>query len=184
MEFKDIAKQVINAAPALGAALAPFTGGASAGVGIAVKALGSVFGLGEDATPEKIAQAIAADPDAHLKLVVAEQNYKLECKRMEGEAENARLADVQSARQADTEKTKVTGSRDINLYALAWMVVILFYVLVGMMIFRVVPDANLGPVNQLFGAMAAGFGMVLQFFFGSSKSSADKNEMLARQGRG
>jgi hypothetical protein len=37
---------------------------------------------------------------------------------------------------------------------------------------------NIGPVNQLFDAMATGFGMVLQYFFGSSKGSADKNTWL------
>ena len=184
MEFKDIAKQVIGAAPALGAALAPFTGGASAGVGIAVKALGSVFGLGEDAKPEQIAQAIAVDPDAQLKLVVAEQNYKLECKRLEGEAEKARLADVQSARQADTEKTKATGSRDVNLYVLAWTIIAGFFFLMGILLFIKIPEDSTGVIFMLFGALAAGFGQVLQFFFGSSKSSADKSELLAKQGKG
>jgi len=44
--------------------------------------------------------------------------------------------------------------------------------------FVVLPEANVGPVNQLFGAMATGFGMVLQYFFGSSKGSADKTAAM------
>jgi len=70
------------------------------------------------------------------------------------------------------------GKRDINLYVLAWMVVGLFFALVGMLMFVVLPEANVGPVNQLFGAMATGFGMVLQYFFGSSKGSADKTAAI------
>ena len=71
-----------------------------------------------------------------------------------------------------------TGKRDINLYVLAWMVVGLFFALVGLLMFVVLPEANVGPVNQLFGAMATGFGMVLQYFFGSSKGSADKTAAM------
>jgi len=50
----------------------------------------------------------------------------------------------------------------------------LFFILVGLLMFVVLPDATVGPVNQLFGAMATGVGMVLQYFFGSSKGIADK----------
>ena len=38
------------------------------------------------------------------------------------------------------------------------MVVGLFFTLVGLLMFVVLPEANVGPVNQLFGAMATGFG--------------------------
>jgi len=58
------------------------------------------------------------------------------------------------------------------------MVVGLFFTLVGLALFVVLPKANVGPVNQLFGAMATGFGMVLQYFFGSSKGSADKTAAM------
>jgi hypothetical protein len=33
---------------------------------------------------------------------------------------------------------------------------------------------------MLFGALATGFGQVLQYFFGSSKSSSDKNEQIGQ----
>jgi len=58
------------------------------------------------------------------------------------------------------------------------MVVGLFFTLVGMLMWVTLPEANIGPVNQLFGAMGTGFGMVLQYFFGSSKGSSDKNTWL------
>ena len=66
-----------------------------------------------------------------------------------------------------------------NLYFLAWVVVIGFFVLTGMMMRTTMPPENVGPVNQLFGALAAGFGVVLAYFFGSSKGSAEKNALLA-----
>ena len=42
----------------------------------------------------------------------------------------------------------------------------------------VLPEANVGPHNQLFGPIATGLGMVLQYFFGSSKGSADKTAAI------
>ena len=50
----------------------------------------------------------------------------------------------------------------------------------GMMYFRPIPEAAIGPINQLFGALAAGFGLVLGYFFGSSKSSTDKTKLMAK----
>jgi hypothetical protein len=49
---------------------------------------------------------------------------------------------------------------------------------VAQLIFVVLPESNVGPVNQLFGAMATRFGMVFQYFFGSSKGSADKTAAM------
>jgi hypothetical protein len=37
-----------------------------------------------------------------------------------------------------------------------------------------------GPLNQLLGALSAGFGMVLSYFFGTSKSSKDKNALIGK----
>lgn len=44
-----------------------------------------------------------------------------------------------------------------------------------------VPESNVGPVNQLFGSVAAGFGAVVGYLFGSSKTSAEKNRLLANK---
>ena len=41
------------------------------------------------------------------------------------------------------------------------------------------PDGSSDVVFMLFGALVTGFGTVLQYFFGSSKSSTDKTSLLA-----
>jgi hypothetical protein len=38
-------------------------------------------------------------------------------------------------------------------------------------------------VYMLFGALSAGFGSVMQYFFGSSKGSADKTQLMASAGK-
>ena len=44
--------------------------------------------------------------------------------------------------------------------------------------FRQLPQGSNDVVFMLFGALASGFGVVLQYFFGSSKSSSDKTKHL------
>jgi len=104
--------------------------------------------------------------------------HKIEIQELVLEEERMYLQERADARARQVETEKATGKRDINLYVLAWMVVGLFFTLVGLLMFVVLPEANVGPVNQLFGAMATGFGMVLQYFFGSSKGSADKTAAM------
>jgi hypothetical protein len=176
MNWDKVANLVKKSAPLLGAAVG---GPPGAAIGGAVSLLLGAFGLGEDASADQLAAAIQTDPQAAIKLRELEMGHALELGKLVLEHERIRLADIASARARQVESEKATGTRDVNLYVLAWTVVSLFFALVAVLIFRVVPDANLGPVNQLFGAMAAGFGMVLQYFFGSSKSSADKTNLLA-----
>ena len=70
---------------------------------------------------------------------------------------------------------------DIFKYALAGMIVLGVFILVGMMYFIDIPEKNVGPLNQLIGALAAGFGVVASFFFGSSLSSQKKDDLIAKR---
>lgn len=180
MDFKDIAKTVIDLAPAIGGALAIPTGGASVAVGAAIKALGAVFGLGDDAKPEDVAKAIQGDPEMAYKLKLAEQQFKAEMKRLEIEELKAGLGDVQGARTRQTDSEKATGKQDVNLYALAWTVVCGFFVLIGVLLFVQLPQDSSGVIYMLFGALSSGFGAVLQYFFGSSRGSESKTQLLAQ----
>jgi len=83
------------------------------------------------------------------------------------------------ARAREVSIIKATGKRDVNLYVLAWIVVIGFFALVGILIWATLPQANIGPVNQLFGAMATGFGMVLQYFFGVFEIEQGKDGFIS-----
>ena len=46
-----------------------------------------------------------------------------------------------------------------------------------------VPDGNRDVIMVLVGVFASQFNSVVQYFFGSSKGSADKNEMISNGGK-
>jgi len=178
MEFswKAVGELVGAVAPIAGAALGGPAGGA----------IGSMIAgvLGVDDNADAVAKALKADPSLAVKV----KELEVEAHRLELEAQDKirqaeleevrmQLADINGARSRQIEHEKVIGRSDINLYVLAWVVVVGFFVLVGMTMFVQIQDST-GAVFMLFGTMATGFGMVLQYFFGSSKGSDDKTKHM------
>jgi len=106
------------------------------------------------------------------------QSLSLEMARIDFEQDKAYLSDKGSARNREIEIVKATGRRDVNQYILAWTVVAAFFILTGILIYKPLSQDATGYINQLFGAMATGFGLVLSYFFGSSRGSAAKQDML------
>ena len=184
MTWKDIGDFVKKGAPLLGTALAGPAGGAVGGL------VASLFG-GEADDPDKVMSLIQSDPDALTKLKELEMKHRerleelsIEAARVQLEESKAYLADTQSARQRETAIVQATGKKDLNLYILAWVVVGGFFLLTGMMM--VIPDlngSNNAMVNIMFGGLVSGFATVLGYFFGSSKGSTDKTQLLAANGR-
>lgn len=177
MEWKDVGEAVKKYAPMLGTALAGPAGGAA---GTAVSLLLGAFGLGDDTKPAEALAAIQASPEMALKLKELEDKHQETLAQLAFQSLQAQLADVQNARSREVEITKATGKRDINLYILAWVVVVGFFVETALMMYVTIPPANVGPVNILFGALVAGFTGVLGYFFGSSQSSDLKTKLMAK----
>ena len=172
MDWKNIASKITSAAPMLGSLLGP--GGVLAGT--AIKMIGSALGI--EPTEDAITTALQSDPEAMLKLKQFELDNKVELRKIVLEQERVRLADIADARSRQIEHEKATGKSDTNLYVLAWTVVSGFFGLMGLLCFKTLPGDSSGVVFMLFGALATGFGQVLGYFFGSSKSSADKTKLL------
>lgn len=182
MNWGDIGKLIGTAAPIVGTAIG---GPAGAAVGSLVAGL-----LGVDDTPDAVANAIKADPSIaikieELKLKAHELDLEAVTKAKQAEIDelSIRLADIQSARTRQVEHEKATGESDINLYVLAWVVIVGFFTLIGMTMFIEIKDST-GTVFMLMGTLSAGFGAVIQYFFGSSKSSADKTIELTKIAKG
>ena len=70
--------------------------------------------------------------------------------------------------------------KELYMYILASVIVVGFFVLTGILMFVTLPAGSNNVVNLLFGGLVAGFATVLNYFFGSSKSSADKTALLGR----
>jgi hypothetical protein len=70
------------------------------------------------------------------------------------------------------------NTKDIFMYCLAGMVVLLIFAVIGILMFRTTPTENSELLYTALG-LALGWGTaVIQYFFGSSKGSADKTEMM------
>ncbi len=183
MDIKEVAKQIQKLAPILGSVIGGPVGGAvGGGVSGLISIVGSAFGLTEDEIemdPSRLSAAITADPEAEVKLVEIQTTHKTRIEEILLERDKAYLADRQGARLADVEKTKATGKRDANLYVLAWTIVVGFFGLTACLMFVEV-ESNQAAL-LLFGSLAAGFGSVVGYFFGSSKSSSDKTALMAKQ---
>ncbi len=175
MDWKDVGKAVGKFAPMLGAAL----GGPAIG-GLA-SVVASALGVTDpDPQPEQIMSAIQGDPEAALKLLTVQENNKVEIERLALARDQAFLDDRQDARARQVASEQATGKKDINLYALAWLVVTGFFALTGMLCFKALPDDSTGVVFMLFGSLSTAFGMVMSYFFGSSKSSSDKTRLMLK----
>ncbi len=170
--WETIKKAVGKFAPVIGNAIVPGVGGMAGG--LIAKA------LGVENEPGAIIGALASATPEQLKAIKDSEN-KHEERLLEigKDVDKLFLQDRQDARQREVDIVKATGSKDINLYILAWAVVIGFFVLIGMMMFIELPSENVGPINQLFGALQLGFGLVLAYFFGTSAGSAMKTKIMS-----
>ncbi len=71
------------------------------------------------------------------------------------------------------------NKKDIFQYALAAVMVIGYFVILGMLVFNSLPIENKDAVNILLGILSMALGTVVGYFFGSSKGSSEKNDMLS-----
>lgn len=95
--LKKIGDGIVDFAPTVAKYLTASGIGAPAGLAVeAVGALGKVFGLGTNPTPEELATAMLKDPEARFKVILAEQSFTLEVIKQETAAILAVNATMQS----------------------------------------------------------------------------------------
>ena len=70
--------------------------------------------------------------------------------------------------------------KDIYMYSLGALVVIGFFALIYMVFFTAIPTVNKEIGLMVIGALVANFNQIVAYFFGSSKGSADKTEMMKK----
>lgn len=171
----SIKNTVAKIAPILGNAILPGVGG------IAGTLLAEVLGVEND--PEKIDIALQnATPEQITKIKELEYTHKERLIELGIEKDKVYILDIQNARQREIEVVKATGKKDINLYILAWVVMGGF---MGLILAMIVMQFVYGQVLKndplltlLLGSLSTDAGMVIGYFFGSSKSSADKTALM------
>ncbi len=164
-------------APVLGNAILPGIGG------VAGSLLAEVLGVDNEAEAIKTALQNAT-PEQIVRIKELENAHQEKLLEIAIQQDKMYLADVQSARSREVDIVKATGGKDINLYVLAWVIMGGFLGLILALIFF---QFSYGKVLQsdplitlLLGSLATDAGMVVGYFFGSSKSSADKTEALTQ----
>jgi hypothetical protein len=70
------------------------------------------------------------------------------------------------------------STKDQMQYGLAVLLVVGFFVLLGTLVYVTIPASNEKAMDIMLGALEMAFGTVVGYFFGSSKGSSEKTEML------
>ena len=68
--------------------------------------------------------------------------------------------------------------KELYMYILGALIVIGVFVITTFFLYKEMPPVNKDIMLMIVGAMLAKFSDVVAYFFGSSKGSADKNEMI------
>jgi len=167
---KDKILQIIGSvAPTIATAL----GGPLAGV--ATKALAAKLLDRPDATEEEVEVAIlGASPSDLLKLKEAEADLERHLIDAGIELEQVAARDRNSARQRQMElKDRVPG-------VLAALVLIGFFSVIAYMLKYGLPPASAEILALLIGGLSVGFTQILNYYFGSSAGSKNKDVMIER----
>jgi uncharacterized membrane protein YbhN (UPF0104 family) len=72
-------------------------------------------------------------------------------------------------------------SKDIFQYILGALIVAGFFVLLYLLISTEVPEKNTNVLNLVIGALIGSFTTIVGYFYGSSKGSSEKTELLSKK---
>lgn len=167
-------KSIINTiAPTVASAL----GGPLAGA--AVSAIGSVLGM-SDATQDKIKTAIESGQltgEQVSQLRQLEMKYKAEESERGFRYSELEFKDRDSARNMAIQ----TGSKTPSV--LTWMIVAIVLCLEGYILFEGIPkELSEIVLGRILGTLDTSLALVLAYWFGSSRGSDVKTQIMAQKG--
>lgn len=151
------------------------------------KAVETVTGIARDVLgtddPASIERAIAGDPALALQFKMAVLQAEAQARQDEKDETLALIRDAQSARE-QTARLAEAGS------AIAWgspvvsiIITVAFAVMLYVSLTRILPGADSKFVDTLMGVLAAAQMQVVNYWLGSSRGSAMKDQVLARAAR-
>ena len=163
-------EQLLNIVKTVAPTIATAMGGPLAGM--AVRTLSeTLLGKPDGTEAELAAAAAAATPDQLLALKNAENNFKLEMKKLDVDLERISAGDRDSARQMTVQ------TRDWTPRALAGVITVGFFGVLMYMLMFGLPAAGGGEAMLvMLGTLGTAWGAVVSFYFGSSAGSRAKDE--------
>lgn len=172
MDWKKIVAAV---APTLGTAL----GGPLAGM--AVSAISDALLGRPDGSEGEIVTALkAGGPEALLKLKQADQAFAVRMRELDIDVEKIHQTDRASARDREVRSGDRATPRILASVIVGGFLATVWYVLSGQVEGLKDPVAA-GLIGTLIGYVSAKADQVVSYYFGSSASSAQKNDLLARK---
>ena len=167
----DWKKTLGTVAPTIATAL----GGPLAG--LAVQAIGGIFGLGDNPTEDQLKTAMqGATPADFLALKKAEQDFLVRMEELGIERERLIYSDKDSARKREMEVKDKTPA------ILGLTCILLTVLMEGWVLLQGYPEQIPGEViGRILGTWDAATMAVLYYYFGSSSGAARKDELLARK---
>lgn len=164
MDWKSIGGSIAKLGlPLLSGAIGGPAGLAVAGVG---KLIASALGVEE--TPEAVHAALKADPEAYVKLQVAEMNNKLELEALKMKHEQMYLDDKDSARNREVRALEA-GSKEYTQGFLAYSTVLGFFAAMGVLFYIDTEPAMKDTLLVMIGILGSQYREVQGYFFGASK---------------
>lgn len=171
-------KQVSQSVGKVAAGLAPLLGGP---VGVAVSVGGLIAeALGVDNSPEAVKKALENNVDASLKLQEMQLKHaefleqaRLQMLQLDAEAEKARLADIQQAREVHKGHFMPT--------VLTILLFIAMMAVIGGLFHFEVPTDMREVLMLLIGSISTAFTGAFNYWLGSSRGSAEKQAILAKK---
>jgi len=154
----DLLKLLGSVAPALASLVAGPAGG------LAVSAIAKALGVADSV--EAVTKAVAADPDAALKLA----QINLETIK----ADYANTADARDMQKVALQQSDIFSKRFTMYLTTFWSVAATVYI--GFITFSVIPDKNIRFADTILGfILGTVVATLLNFWFGSSIGSKEKN---------
>lgn len=168
MNWKSIVSQV---APTIGTALG------SPIAGIAISELLKLFGLSNGASEKDLEKIVLGSSDALLKIKEFEIQFKQKLIEAGLDIERIDASDRASARQREADLAK-SGKRDYTNVLLACCTVCGWMFIQVYILTHVIAPEMREIVMRSLGTLDAALGMVFTYYFGSSKSSYQKDEII------
>jgi uncharacterized membrane protein len=159
MGWSELGKKVAEFAPLLGSVVGGPAGGAIGSV------VASAFGV-ED-KPEEIMRAVKNDPEAAVKLRKIELDNKTELERIKMEDAKAVIADKQNARANHKHSNMPAILSGVLSLVIVGIIYLLFY--------TPVPNDSKDVLFVILGAVMKEWGGAMQYWFGTTRSSANKD---------
>jgi len=167
--FTDIIKVV---APWIGTALGGPLGG------LAVEAAANALGL-SDKTADAVRTAIAgATPEQMLALKQADQDFALKMQAL-GFKQATDLEAIAAADRADARAMNVRAPSIVPALLSVGVTAGYFSILVGMLL-GVLRVNDSQALLLMLGSLSTGWGVVMAFWFGTTRDSGRKTELLAQ----